>query len=65
MKTIKKNKKIQRASDKDAEQRVKAEGWKYCPKSEWKKGRDAAPKRATVRIRPPKKKATKKKKESK
>ena len=65
MKTIKKNKKIQRASDKDAEQMVKTEGWKYCPKSEWKNIRDTPPKRASVRISLPKKKVTKKKKGSK
>ena len=36
MKTIKKNKKIQRAKDAEAENLVKNKGWKYCPKSEWK-----------------------------
>ena len=35
MKTIKKGKKIKRASDKDAAEQVKL-GWKYCPKSEWR-----------------------------
>ena len=43
MKTIKKNKEIKRVSDKQAEEKVK-EGWKYCPKSEWReKVRDAKP----------------------
>jgi hypothetical protein len=40
MKTIKKNKKIQRSKDAEAENLVKNKGWKYCPKSEWRKVRD-------------------------
>jgi hypothetical protein len=44
MKTVKKKKQIKRASDAQAEQMVKGEGWKYCPKSEWReKVRDAEP----------------------
>jgi hypothetical protein len=35
MKTIKKGKKIKRASDKEAAEQAKL-GWKYCPKSEWR-----------------------------
>ena len=38
MKTVKKNKSIKRVSDKEAENLVKEKGWKYCPKSVWKKG---------------------------
>jgi GH25 family lysozyme M1 (1,4-beta-N-acetylmuramidase) len=40
MKTVKKNKEILRASNNEAEQLTK-QGWKYCPKSEWRKHRDA------------------------
>jgi len=36
MKCIKKGKQIQRVSDKEAAELVKG-GWKYCPKSEWRK----------------------------
>lgn len=36
MKTIKKNKNIKRVRDEEAENLVKGEGWKYCPKSEWR-----------------------------
>ena len=36
MKTIKKNKELKRVKDDIAEQMVRNEGWKYCPKSEWK-----------------------------
>ena len=44
MKTIKKGKKIARASDDAAQEMVKTKGWKYCPKSEWReKVRDAKP----------------------
>jgi hypothetical protein len=39
MKTVKKNDKIKRLSDSQAEKAVEA-GWKYCPKNEWKKIRD-------------------------
>lgn len=42
MKTIKKGKKIVRASDGVAQEMVEAKGWKYCPKSKWReKVRDA------------------------
>jgi hypothetical protein len=44
MKTVKKKKQIKRVSNAQAEQMVKGEGWKYCPKSEWReKVRDAKP----------------------
>jgi len=36
MKCIKKGKRIERVSDKEAAESVR-EGWKYCPKSEWRK----------------------------
>ena len=48
MKTVKKNKEVKRVSDAQAETLTK-QGWKYAPKSEWKKVRDAqkpAPKKA-------------------
>jgi hypothetical protein len=35
MKTIKKARKVERASNEAAEEKV-TKGWKYCPKSEWK-----------------------------
>ena len=54
MKTIKKGKKVKRVSDNEATRQV-AQGWKYCPKSEWKTVRDAKPKKVA------KKKAAKKK----
>ena len=44
MKTIKKGKKVKRVSDNEATRQV-AQGWKYCPKSEWKTVRDANPKK--------------------
>ena len=40
MKTIKKNKEVKRVSDAQAEILTK-QGWKYVPKDEWKKVRDA------------------------
>ena len=40
MKTIKKKKEIKRVSDAQAETLTK-QGWKYAPKSDWKKVRDA------------------------
>ena len=43
MKTIKKDEDILRVSNKDAEEKVKNEGWNYCPKSEYKKVRDSRP----------------------
>ena len=44
MKSVKKGKKIQRVFDTQAKKMVKNEGWKYCPKSEWReKVRDAKP----------------------
>ena len=49
MKTVKKNKEVLRASDSEAEQLVE-QGWKYCPKSEWRKHKDVE------MFEPPKKK---------
>ena len=40
MKTVKKKKVVRRVSDAQAKNLTK-EGWKYVPKSEWKKVRDA------------------------
>ena len=40
MKTIKRNKEVIRVSDAQAETLTK-KGWKYVPKSEWRKVRDA------------------------
>ena len=40
MKTIKKNNEVKRVSD-DQEETLTKEGWKYVPKSEWRKVRDA------------------------
>ena len=40
MKTITKNSVIKRFDDATAETKVKSQGWKYIPKSEWKKVRD-------------------------
>ena len=40
MKTIKKKKEVKRVSDAQAETLTK-QGWKYVPKGEWKKVRDA------------------------
>ena len=37
MKTIRKGDEIKRASDKDAEYKVKNQGYEYCPKNIWKK----------------------------
>jgi hypothetical protein len=36
MKTVKKGKNVKRVKDKAAVKMVAAEGWKYCPKSEYK-----------------------------
>ena len=59
MKTIKKGKKIVRVADKEADARVKTQGWKYCPKSEWReKVRDARPE--VVAKKAPKNKKNKK-----
>lgn len=59
MKTIKKGREVQRTTDVQAEKLVKSQGWKYCPKHEWKvKVRDAKPVET-------KKKVTKKKKDLK
>ena len=55
MKTIKKKKEIKRVSDAQAETLTK-QGWKYVPKNEWKKVRDA---------QKPEKKVSKKKNERK
>ena len=52
MKTIKKKKEVKRVSDAQAETLTK-QGWKYAPKSEWKKVRDAqkpAPKKAKKKV---------------
>lgn len=47
MKTVKKGRKIERHPDKDAASLVREQGWKYCPRSEWReKVRDAEPKKA-------------------
>ena len=40
MKTVKKKKQVKRVSDTQAETLTK-EGWRYVPKSEWRKVRDA------------------------
>jgi hypothetical protein len=40
MKTVKKKKVVKRVSDAQAKNLTK-EGWRYVPKSEWKKVRDA------------------------
>jgi len=42
MKTIKRNNEILRVMDNEAEKLVKNEGYKFCPKKEWKVIRDAA-----------------------
>ena len=52
MKTIKKDKQVKRVSDAQADTLTK-QGWKYAPKSEWKKVRDAqkpAPKKAKKKV---------------
>ena len=52
MKTVKKNKEVKRVSDAQAETLTK-QGWKYAPKSEWKKVRAAqkpAPKKAKKKV---------------
>jgi hypothetical protein len=36
MKTVKKGKNVKRVKDKAAVKMVATEGWKYCPKSEYK-----------------------------
>lgn len=36
MKCVKKKKIYKRVSDQEAESLVKNEGWKYCPKHEWR-----------------------------
>jgi hypothetical protein len=66
MKTITKNSVIKRFDDVTAESKVKSQGWKYIPKSEWKKVWDGvtiqqeeAPEAETVVKKEPK---TKKKK---
>ena len=38
MKTVRKNNKIARVTDENAESMVKNEHWNYCPKSIWKAG---------------------------
>ena len=43
MKTVKKGKEVRRVKDKAALNMTTKEGWKYCPKSEYK----AAPKEKT------------------
>ena len=52
MKTVKKKKEVKRVSDAQAETLTK-QGWKYVPKGEWKKVRDAqkpAPKKAKKKV---------------
>lgn len=39
MKCIKKGTQILRIGDKIADKKVEKEGWKYIPKSEWKKNK--------------------------
>jgi len=41
MKCVKKNSIIKRVKDSLANLMCGTKGWKYCPKSEWKKVRDA------------------------
>jgi hypothetical protein len=54
MKTLKKGKEYKRVFDIVAENMVKNQGWKYCPKQEWReKVRD-------VKVEKPKKKESKK-----
>ena len=36
MKCVKKDEKVIRVEDEKARKLVEFEGWKYCPKSEWK-----------------------------
>jgi hypothetical protein len=36
MKTMKKNSEVKRVKE-NLTQKMKSEGWEYCPKSEWKK----------------------------
>ena len=55
MKTIKKGKEIKRVSDDNAAESTK-NGWKYCPKSEWK-ARNVKPKQSKKRLKKVKKKA--------
>ena len=45
MKCIKKDGVIERVKDNRAEELVRNEDWKYCPKSEWKEMVRDAPKR--------------------
>ena len=40
MKCIKKHGEIKRVRDEEARTLVEEQGWKYCPKSEWKELRD-------------------------
>jgi hypothetical protein len=50
MKTIKRSDEVLRVADKKAEEMVKNQGYKYCPKSEWKPIRDAAKIEAKRRV---------------
>ncbi len=57
MKTIKKGKEIKRVSNDNAAESTK-NGWKYCPKSEWReKVRDIKPKQDKKKLKKRKKKA--------
>ena len=57
MKTIKKGKEIKRVSDDNAAESTK-NGWKYCPKSQWKeKIRAVKPKQDKKKSKKRKKKA--------
>ena len=53
MKTIVKRGKIKRVNDELAVRLVMDDGWKFCPKSEWKtKVRDKVPEGASEKIAP-------------
>lgn len=61
MKTIRKGNEIKRVSDDDAENRVKNQGYEYCPKNVWKENvRNVAPKAPKVEGDKPTKKKGKK-----
>ncbi len=61
MKTIKKGNEIKRVSDDDAEDRVKNQGYEYCPKNVWKTSvRNVAPKAPKAEGDKPQKKKGKK-----
>jgi len=61
MKTIRKGDEIKRASDNDAEYRVKNQGYEYCPKNVWKtQARTVIPKAPKTEEEKSKKKTGKK-----